>query len=121
MATFGKTGDRRFGKRAAKVYMIGLEPDFRIKAALAEVTIYTRQFCGYCTAAKALLADKGIPFTEIDAGRDPEKRNEMMQRSGRFTYPQIFVGARHVGGYTDIHALNASGELDSLLAVGASA
>lgn len=81
----------------------------------ARVVIYTRGFCGYCTAAKRLLADKGIAFEEIDATGDPEKRGEMIQRSGRFTFPQIFVGEHHVGGYTDLHALQASGRLDALL------
>ena len=80
------------------------------------VTIYTRQFCGYCTAAKRLLADKGIKFEEIDATGDPAKRNEMITRSGRFTFPQIFIGDRHVGGCDDLYALHARGELDSLLA-----
>jgi glutaredoxin 3 len=83
---------------------------------LSQVTIYTRRFCGYCTAAKGLLAQKGIDFEEIDATGDPEKRDEMITRSGRFTFPQIFIGERHVGGYTDLHALQASGELDGLLA-----
>jgi glutaredoxin 3 len=83
---------------------------------MVPVTIYTRRFCGYCTAAKKLLGDEGIVFQEIDATGDPDKRNEMIQRSGRFTFPQIFIGARHVGGYTDLYALHASGELDGLLA-----
>ena len=82
---------------------------------MAHVTIYTRRFCGYCTAAKALLADKGIAFDEIDATGDSDKRNEMIERSGRFTFPQVFVGARHVGGYAELYALRTSGELDSLL------
>jgi glutaredoxin 3 len=83
---------------------------------MAEVTIYTRRFCGYCTAAKSLLAEKGIAFEEIDATGDPDRRSEMIARSGRFTFPQIFVGARHVGGYADLYGLNARGELDGLLA-----
>ncbi len=80
------------------------------------VTIYTRQFCGYCTAAKRLLADKGIDFVEIDATGDAQKRNEMIARSGRFTFPQIFIGERHIGGCDDLFALQSRGELDSLLA-----
>lgn len=83
---------------------------------MVPVTIYTRRFCGYCTAAKQLLGDKGIAFQEIDATGDPDKRNEMIQRSGRFTFPQIFIGAHHVGGYADLYALHARGELDGLLA-----
>jgi glutaredoxin 3 len=83
---------------------------------MTQVTIYTRRFCGYCTAAKRLLSDRGIPFEEIDATGDPDKRNEMISRSGRFTFPQIFIGERHVGGFIDLHALQTSGELDGLLA-----
>ena len=83
---------------------------------MSDVTMYTRRFCGFCTAAKRLLSDKGVAFKEIDATGDPARRNEMIERSGRFTFPQIFIGARHVGGYTDLHALELSGELDGLLA-----
>jgi glutaredoxin 3 len=81
------------------------------------VTIYTRQFCGYCSAAKSLLKDMGVPFDEIDATGSPEKRNEMIKRSGRFTYPQIFIGAHYVGGCDDLYVLKARGELDALLTV----
>lgn len=80
------------------------------------VTIYTRQFCGYCTAAKRLLREKGIDFVEIDATTAPDKRSEMISRSGRFTFPQIFIGAEHVGGCDDLYALQARGDLDRLLA-----
>jgi glutaredoxin 3 len=80
------------------------------------VTIYTRQFCGYCTAAKRLLRDRGITFVEIDATGAPEKRKEMIERSGRFTFPQIFIGSHHVGGCDDLYALTARGDLDRLLA-----
>jgi len=88
---------------------------------MPRVTIYTRRFCGYCTAAKRLLTDKGVAFDEIDATGAPDKRQEMIERSGRFTYPQIFVGERHVGGCDDLYALNARGELDPLLASEAAA
>jgi len=80
------------------------------------VTIYTRQFCGYCSAAKSLLEELGVPFEEIDATGSAEKRREMIERSGRFTFPQIFIGARHIGGCDDLYELSARGELDSLLA-----
>ncbi len=88
---------------------------------MPNVIIYTRKFCGYCTAAKRLLSEKGVAFEEIDATGVPEKRNEMIERSGRFTFPQIFVGATHVGGCDDLYALNARGELDKLLASEAAA
>lgn len=79
------------------------------------VTIYTRRFCGYCVAAKRLLQQKAVAFEEIDASGAPEKRAEMIERSGRFTFPQIFIGTRHVGGYDDLRALDSRGELDGLL------
>ncbi len=84
-------------------------------ANAVDVTVYTRRFCGFCTAAKSLLADRGIAFREIDATGDPDRRNEMITRSGRHTFPQVFIGARHVGGYTDLYTLQVSGELDDLL------
>jgi glutaredoxin 3 len=80
------------------------------------VTIYTRQACGFCTAAKRLLRDKGISFQEVDTTGAPEKRKEMIERTGRFTFPQIFIGSQHVGGCDDLYALHARGELDRLLA-----
>ena len=82
---------------------------------MANVTIYTRPFCGYCSRALKLLSDKGVQFTEIEAGFDPDKRREMMDRSGRTTFPQIFVGDRHIGGCDDIMALDRAGKLDPLL------
>lgn len=82
---------------------------------MPQVTIYTRQFCGFCTAAKRLLTDRGLNFEEIDATGAPEKRDEMVKRSGRFTFPQIFIGEQHVGGCDDLYALAARGDLDKLL------
>jgi glutaredoxin 3 len=83
---------------------------------MTDVVIYTRELCGYCTAAKRLLAQKGVAFEEIDATGRPEARAEMIARSGRSTFPQIFVGAVHVGGCDDLYALERSGRLDPLLA-----
>ncbi|MFZ5671056.1 MAG: glutaredoxin 3 [Pseudomonadota bacterium] len=83
---------------------------------MAQVTIFTRPFCGYCARALSLLEGKGADVVEIDAGMDPALRQEMMQRSGRSTFPQIFVGDRHIGGCDDMMALDRAGELDSLLA-----
>jgi glutaredoxin 3 len=80
------------------------------------VTIYTKPFCPYCSRALALLRDKGIEFTEIEAAFDPGKKAEMIQRSGgRMTFPQIFIGDRHIGGCDDMMDLEDSGELDRLL------
>jgi glutaredoxin 3 len=84
---------------------------------MAEITIYTKASCPYCHAAKALLAKKNAAYEEIDIGRHPERRPEMIARAGgRGTVPQIFIGDRHVGGCDDIHALEARGQLDPLLA-----
>jgi glutaredoxin 3 len=83
----------------------------------ARVEIYTIDFCGYCTRAKALLASKGAQVTEYRAGDDPEKRREMIQRShGGYTYPQVFINGRPVGGSDDIHDLDRAGQLDAMLA-----
>ena len=84
---------------------------------MAEVTIYTRMMCGYCSAAKRLLDAKGVAYREHDASFSPELRQEMIQRAnGRSTFPQIFVGAHHVGGCDELHALERQGRLDALLA-----
>ena len=84
---------------------------------MASVIIYTRQFCGYCSAAKALLQNKGVDFVEHDATGKPELRAEMMEKAhGRSTFPQIFINGRHVGGCDDIHALDRAGKLDPMLA-----
>ena len=84
---------------------------------MAKVTIYTRAFCPYCSRALSLLNGKGGDFQEIDAGMDAEKRAEMISRSGGGrTYPQIFVGDVHIGGFDDMNALDKRGELDKLLA-----
>ncbi len=81
----------------------------------AEVVIYTKPTCPYCRAAKALLQDKGVAYQEIDIAGDPARRAEMIERSGRHTVPQVFIGARHIGGFDDLSALDQQGELDPLL------
>jgi len=80
------------------------------------IVLYTSPFCGYCSAAKRLLEKKGAQFVEIDVMFDGERKREMIRKSGRQTVPQIFIGDRHVGGYDDLSALDARGELDPLLA-----
>ena len=83
---------------------------------MAHVTIYTKPFCPYCSRALNLLQSKGADFSEIEAGFDPAARKEMIAKAGRATYPQIFIGEKHVGGCDDIMALERAGELDGLLA-----
>ncbi len=83
-------------------------------AALVE--IYTRPGCGYCSAAKSLLARKNAAFTEFDVAVDPNWRSEMVQRAnGGATFPQIFIDQQHIGGCDDLYALDREGKLDSLL------
>ncbi len=83
---------------------------------MPSVTIYTKPFCPYCTRAVALLKTKGVEFIEIEASQDMDRRQEMIQRSGgRATFPQIFIGERHIGGCDDMMALERRGELDPLL------
>jgi glutaredoxin 3 len=82
---------------------------------MAQVTIYTKPYCPYCIRAVELLERKGVDFDEIEAAFDPDKRQEMMRRSGRMTFPQIFIGDRHIGGCDDMMALEREGRLDQLL------
>ena len=83
---------------------------------MSVVTIYTRPFCGFCAHALGLLKEKGVDFTEIEAGFDPAKRKEMVERSGgRTTFPQIFVGDKHIGGCDDLVALDQAGRFDAML------
>ena len=80
------------------------------------ITIYTKGWCPYCSAAKDLLRRKGAAFEEIDVERVAGARAEMIQKAGgRSTVPQIFVGQRHVGGCDDLYALDGRGELEALL------
>ena len=82
---------------------------------MVDVTIYTRKMYGYCVATKRLLADKGAMFSEIDAIFSPQKRDEMMTRSGRSTFLQIFIGDHHVDHYDELHSLENTGKLDPIL------
>ncbi|MFU8830660.1 MAG: glutaredoxin 3 [Wenzhouxiangella sp.] len=83
-----------------------------------EIIMYSTASCPYCVAARNLLQSKNVKWSEISLNAQPEKRTEMMERAGRRTVPQIFVGDTHVGGYDDLDALNQEGALDRLLGVG---
>ena len=84
---------------------------------MPHIRIYTSAFCGYCTAAKRYFRDvKGVSFEEIDVTGDPQTRRWLVEASGQRTVPQIFIGERSIGGYSDLRALDASGALDPLLA-----
>ncbi len=82
---------------------------------MPEIVMYTKPTCPYCDMAKRLLAGKGQTWEEIDVEAEPARRDEMIERSGRRTVPQIFIGDRHVGGFDDLAALEHAGELDPLL------
>jgi len=85
--------------------------------AMKPVEIYTSPYCGYCHAAKRLLTQKGVAFSEIDVIQNPDRKAEMIQRAhGGYTVPQIFIGEDHVGGCDDLYALERDGKLDPLLA-----
>ena len=77
--------------------------------------MYTTSWCPYCERARSLLEGKNVAFEEIDVDERPDARAEMIQRSGRTSVPQIFIGETHVGGSDDLHALDSAGRLDPLL------
>ena len=79
------------------------------------VIIYTTASCSYCVAAKKLLENKNIPYSEIRIDADPSQRDEMIKRTNRYTVPQIFINDTHVGGYDDLYALSLSDQLEKLL------
>ncbi|HUL96898.1 MAG TPA: glutaredoxin 3 [Usitatibacter sp.] len=83
---------------------------------MAKVVMYTTGVCPFCLQAERLLKSKGAQVEKIRVDLDPPRRQEMMERTGRRTVPQIYVGERHVGGYDDLAALDRAGGLDPLLA-----
>ena len=84
---------------------------------MQKVTIYTTAYCPYCIRAKQLLKERGVAdYQEIKVDQDPAQRQVMMERSGRRTVPQIWIGETHVGGSDDLHALERAGRLDAMLA-----
>ena len=85
---------------------------------MAQVVIYTTNYCPYCTAAKALLRRKDVNFEEIDVTDNPARRAEMERLSQRWTVPQIFIDGLPIGGFDDMNRLELTGMLDPLLAVG---
>ena len=80
-----------------------------------KIEIYSKSWCPYCNKAKALLGSKGLSYEEIDTTHDEAREREMVERSRRQTVPQIFIDELHIGGYDDLAALEARGELDRLL------
>ena len=82
---------------------------------MAKVIMYSTGVCPYCQMAERLLAAKGVAIEKIRIDLQPERRTEMMEKTGRRTVPQIYVGDTHVGGYDDLAALDRAGKLDPLL------
>lgn len=82
---------------------------------MPKVEMYTKAMCPYCIRAKALLKSKGVEIIDIPAAMNRDKRREMNDRSGRNTFPQIFIDDKHVGGSDDLSALERSGQLDKML------
>ena len=82
---------------------------------MAKIEIYSKEWCPYCTKAKALIRSKNLEYEEIDVTSDAVRELEMIERSRRRTVPQIFIDDRSVGGYDDLSQLNATGELDQIL------
>lgn len=80
------------------------------------ITIYTTDYCSYCRAAKSFFAAKGLAYQEVDLSGDDAARQDLVERSGRTTVPQIWIGDTHVGGYDDLRALDRAGKLATLLA-----
>ncbi len=92
------------------------ESKLRKKIMTAHVTMYSTGVCPYCTMAERLLTAKGIANIEkIRIDLDPAQRVAMMEKTGRRTVPQIYVGDTHVGGFDDLNALERAGKLDALL------
>lgn len=79
------------------------------------IIVYSKENCPYCVRAKQLLKSKNLAFQEIHVDQDPEKLEEMIQKSGRRTVPQIFINGKAIGGCDDLFALSQSGQLNDLL------
>jgi glutaredoxin 3 len=83
---------------------------------MAQVTVYSTTVCPYCVRAKMLLDKKGATYQEINLTKNPEKREEMLQKTGgKRSVPQIFIGDKHVGGCDDLYEMELDGDLDALL------
>ena len=83
---------------------------------MSKILMYTKNICPYCSMAQRLLASKGAEWDEINIESGPGLRDEMLDRTGRTTVPQIYIGDTHVGGFDDLVALERAGRLDPLLA-----
>ena len=82
---------------------------------MANIVVYSSDWCPYCIRAKGLLSSKGVEFEEIRVDGKPQLRAEMAQKAGRTSVPQIWIGDIHVGGCDDLYALERAGKLDPML------
>lgn len=82
---------------------------------MAKVVMYTTQWCGYCAAARELLRSKGVEFEDISIDMDRDRRQEMYEKSGAKTVPQIFINDESIGGFTELAALEEQDQLNNLL------
>ena len=82
---------------------------------MADVIIYTTEYCPYCVRAKDILDRKNIKYSEIRVDLNPELREEMMVKSGRHTVPQLFINGQSIGGCYELQVLDSQGKLDQLL------
>jgi glutaredoxin 3 len=83
---------------------------------MPDVTVYCTTWCPFCDRAKALLEQRGVPYTSVNLDDDPTFRQRLVEISGRYTVPQIFIGEQGIGGFQELRALDRSGALDELLA-----
>lgn len=86
---------------------------------MASVTVYSTDACPYCIQAKRLLDKRGIPYEEINLARDPDGRNELVEKTGMMTFPQVLIDGELVGGYDQTAEADRSGRLQELLGAGA--
>lgn len=80
-----------------------------------KIIIYSTSHCPYCVRAKELLKRKGVSFTEILVDADDKQREDMIEKTNRYTVPQIFINNQHIGGYDDLYELERTGKLTALL------
>ena len=83
---------------------------------MKQVTVYTTDFCPYCTSAKTLLAKRSIEYEEINLARDPDGRNKLSELTGMITFPQIVIDGESIGGFQELLAADRAGKLSELLA-----
>jgi glutaredoxin 3 len=83
---------------------------------MSKVTVYTTDPCSFCVRVKALLKSRGVEFDEVNLAKDPAGRVELARRTGMMSFPQVLVGERVIGGYSEVQKAADDGELDELLA-----